>query len=357
MRSNPSCPEGRQHINLSQYAYDIVRNDSLNFLGTLNISGFINTIIENSKLDTFEDLSLMEEERILDELTEYSRSGSTVRPTESELKIIKKIASAHRYHILNSSNRYPKNVTLKIKLNKKLHNELYPLTSEWYGKEYGISQGEYIKSIIEEYARKTYYERECIFFKDRLDELYRYISEPNDEKRILSISMKNGKSTFCKLYRLSEEYETHYHYLIGLFKDEGESEYMIASIRLSRIIDMKPRGRSLGSGKITQNEKKRIEDRIKESSIPYLKATPTEYVIRLTPMGMIMYDYNYSRRPIYDSLNENDDGTYTMKLKATERQIRNYFFAFGKEAVILSPEETRIWMKEKYTLAKDEYIL
>ena len=112
MRSNPSCPEGRQHINLSQYAYDVVRNDSLNFLGTINISGFINTIIEKSKLDSFDDLSLMEEERILDELTAYSRSGSTIRPTESELKIIKKIAAAHRYHILNSSNRYPNALSL-----------------------------------------------------------------------------------------------------------------------------------------------------------------------------------------------------------------------------------------------------
>ena len=110
MRSNPCCPEGRQHINLSQYAYDVVRNDSLNFLGTINISGFINTIIENSKLDSFDDLSLIEEERILDELTAHSRSGSTVRLTDRRCYHSRYCSGQHRRQdrpsVRNRTSRY-----------------------------------------------------------------------------------------------------------------------------------------------------------------------------------------------------------------------------------------------------------
>ena len=351
MKQKPISPNGRQHVNLSQYAFDIVRSDSLNFLGTLNNSGFINTIIENSSVDSFDELALIEEERIKTELSTY-----TSKPTEAEIKIIKKIASAHKFHVLNTLNEYPKNVTLKIKLNVKLHNKLYPTESEWFGDKYNLSQGEYIKSIIEEYARKTYFERESIFYKERIEELERYISAADNEKRILLITMKDGRKSYFKPYRLSEEYETNYHYLIGLSAEEGTSDYIIASLRLSRIADIKQKGRSIGSGKITKNEIRKINDRIKESGIPYLLGTPTQFTIRLTKMGMILYDYKYSQRPIYNEpLIKSQDDTYLMNITATERQIQNYFFAFGKEAVILSPNETQKWMAEKYNSASDLY--
>ena len=355
MKPNPSCPDQRQHINLSHYAFDVVRNDSINFLEILNVSGFINIIVENSKVDSFDDLSIMEEKRIIDELSDCSKSGSKIRPTESEQKTIKKIADAHRYQVLHSYKKYPKDNVLKIRLNNNLYNELYPSRSDWYGKEYGLSQGEYIKALVEEYARKTYYERESVFFKERIEELNRYISDSDNEKRILVITMKNGEKWYCKPYRLSEEYETFCHYLIGLFAKEGTTEYTIFSIRLSRIAGIKLRGQSLGSGKITQKERKEIETRIKESSIPYIKATPIQYTVILTSLGMLMYDYNFSQRPIYETVNKNPDGTYTMKLSATERQMKNYFFAFGKEAVIQDSEEIRDWMKEKFANAENAY--
>lgn len=356
MRSNPISPEQRQHINLSQYAYDIIRNDSINFLGTLNYSGFINTVIENTKVESFEDYVLMEEERIIKELSDHSRSGSTIALTDSEKKTIHKIASAHRTTILNNSKNYPKNKTLKIRLNNLLYEYFYSSDTEWSGGKYGLSQGEYIKTLIEEYARKTYYERESIFYKERIELLNSNISSKDNEKRILEITMKTGIKRYCKLYRLSENYETHYHYLIGLFADDGTSEYRIASIRLSQIAEIKARARSLGSGKITAKEARKIEERIKDSDIQYLIGEPKLFTIKLTPLGMIMYDYKFSERPVYDDLVKNDpDGTYIMQITATERQIKNYFFAFGKEAIILQPNNMIDWMRERFNLAADAY--
>ena len=354
MKPTPISPEGRQHINLSQFAYDVIRNDSLNFLGTINMSGFINTIVENSMVESFDDLALTEEERIKSELSAYSEKDSSARLASSE-KIIQVIAAAHRNHILDTSKKYPKDQTLKIRLNNKLHNEFYPLNAKWSGYDYKLTPGEYIKSILEEYARKTYYERESIFYKSRLEELTNNVSTVDNNKRILEITMKDNRKALCKLYRLSEEYETHYHYLVGLFLYEEKTEYQIASCRLSRIASIKPRARSLGSGKLTRIEVKRIEERIKESSIPYLIGIPIHFTIKLTATGMILYDYIYSQRPVYDSKKENEDKTYTLEITATERQIQNYFFAFGKEALILSPASTKGWMFNKYHDAITNY--
>lgn len=352
MSDNPTSPEQRQHINISQYAYDVIRNDSINFLGKLNISGFINTIVENTMTDSFDDYSLMEEDRIKDELKAIG-----IKLSVDEEKTLKKIAEAHSYATILSHEKYHKDITLKIRLNQKIYKSFYPKKTEWFGKGYGLSQGAYIKILIEEYAKKTYYNRESIFFQKRIEELNSIIFAEESQKRILAITMKDGSRFFCKLYRLSEEYETRYHYLIGLFANEGTSDYKISSIRLSRIDEIKVRGRSLGSGSLSNNEIKRINKRIKDSSIPYLRGEPMQFKIKLTDLGMLLYDYIYSQRPLYkEPIKPNPDGTYTLKVEATERQIKNYFFAFGKEALIESPDETKKWMIEQHTNATDAYL-
>ena len=233
---------------------------------------------------------------------------------------------------------------------------LFSKESDWFGDKYSLSQGEYIKSIIEDYSRKTYYERESIFYKERIQAFNTIFATSESERKILSITMKDGRKSFCKPYRLSEEYETHCHYLIGLFAKEGTSEYTIASFRLSRIAEIKTRGKSFGSGRISGREIKNIEKRIKESSIPYLLGRPEQYIVKLTKMGMALYDYKFSERPVYDKLISDDqDESYTMQITATKRQITNYFLAFGKEAIIVSPKETALWLKEKHIDAFNAY--
>lgn len=349
--SNPTSPEQRQHINISQYAYEIIRNDSINFLGKLNVSGFINTVIENSMLESFEDLSLTEKERIDGEL---SQAGITLSNTEE--KVITKIANAHQNFLIHSLKQYDKDKVLKIRLNQNVYHVFYPDNSEWFGKKAKISQGEYIKMIIEEYARKTYFDRESIFLKQKIERLEDNISSEGNNKRILEITLKTTREKYyCKLYRLSEQYETNYHYLIGLFKNSDSTEYKIASMRLSRIADFKTRGRSLGSGRITKTEGADIDKKIKMVGIPYLVGKPEKFEISLTKDGMTLYDSIYSQRPIYDAITDNGNDTYTMIITATERQIQNYFFAFGKEALIISPNKTKDWMEEKLTAAIGAY--
>lgn len=355
-----SKPEKRQHVSLSQYAYNAICQDSIDFIGKINISGFICKIINNTRPESFESWALIEEERIIKEL-----EASKARLTSDNMEVVSAIADAHMRKRISAFKKHPKDIGFKIRLNIEAREFLYPDPdfNSWDGTKYGLSQNEYISAVIEEYARKTYYERESIYYKDEIDLLTKNLAVEASENKILTLVMKDNKKLHCKLYRLSEEYEAHYHYLIGKTSELNRSEYKIASIRLSRIAKI-AKTSSSSAGHLKKAEIKSIESKIEKCGVQYLLGEPAEYTVKLTTMGMILYNYIYSQRPIYSKLTEEDNISsennsecykYTLIITATERQIKNYFFAFGKEALVLSNNETTNWMKEKYASASEAY--
>ena len=352
MNTKPLSPEGRQHISLSQYAYSIVRSDSLTFLGTINYSGFINRIVINSMLDSFDEPAYAEEERITKELTHYSKPGKTIRLNDDDREMVNKIASAHRNFSILSFRRYPKDISLKIRLNKDLHETMYPLHSDWEGSQFDLSQGDYIKLLVEEYARKTIYDRERIFFKLWIEDLGNYIDASDETRRRILLILSNGDRFTMKPYRLSYDYEADYNYIIGMAAKDGTKDFTPASFRISRIAKIVPRSISAGSGRITDREKKR---KIKDSGVSFIVGEPIEHKVKLTPQGLSMYNTIFHQRPIYDHIERIDDETVILTFTATIRQITNYFFTFAKEAEIISPIETREWMKNRYRSAYESY--
>ena len=351
MITNPQCPEGRQHISLSHYAYSIVRNDALTFMGTINYSGFINRIVLNSMLESFDELSLSEKERISNELSKYTKPGRTVLLSEADHQMISRIADSHMNYQIASFKRYPKDKALKIRLNVDLHDILYPADYDWSGIRFNISQGDYVKLLVENYARKTIFDRESIYYKSEIDNLGTILSAAENDRRRFLLIQTNGERFILKPYRLSYDYEGDYHYLIGMAAKYGTTDFKTASFRISRISKITPRGASFGSGKITAGEKKEIEHKIKESGVAYILGEPVEHIVKLTPAGMNMYNSIFHQRPIYEHIESNEDGSKTLTFTATNRQITNYFFTFAGEAEIISPEETKIMMQKRYKSA------
>jgi len=355
MIAKPQSPEGRQHISLSQYAYSVVRSDSLTFLGMINYSGFINRIVINSMLDSFDEPAYVEEERIISELTHCSKPGKTIRLNDDEREMINKIASAHRNYSILSFKRYPKDISLKIRLNKDLHEIMYPQHSDWDGNQFDLSQGDYIKLLVEEYARKTIYDRERIFFKSLIEDLDNSIDSSDDNKRRILLILSNGDRFIMKPYRLSYDYEADYNYIVGMATKDGTKSFVPSSFRISRIEKIVPRSISAGSGRITDKEKKEIEKKIKDSGVSFIIGEPIEHKVKLTPQGLSMYNSIFHQRPIYDHIERKEDDSVILSFNSTIRQITNYFFTFAKEAEILSPVETREWMKNRYKSAYESY--
>ena len=348
MRQKSTGSEQRQHIVLSPYAYNIICNDSLSFTGKANVSGFINKLIENSIVNYFEYLVDVEEERIKNELGKKKLS-------EEEKTIIHKIAVAHKDSIIHPKEKYKGGITKKIRLNEKAFKALYSEKWAGYKEENDITPGEYIKVIVEDYARRSLFQREAIFYKDLIDKIELYANLTSKDNRVLYFSLTSSKNCFFfKPYRISKEYEANYHYLIGLSKMEGTDEYLPVPVRLSRIRDLEVRN-SAGSGRLTKAEKDEIEKMIEKRGVPYMRTGTNTYKVYITADGMNMYNGIYEQRPIYDKKEPNDDGSCIMTITATDMQITNYFFQFRGKAYIISPEETKNRLKEWYQDGLDAF--
>ena len=320
MNNRAESYEQRQHINLSQYAYEVIINDSMTFMEEKNISGFINRILLNSGESYFDD--------------------SDIKDKNSSLR------------------SFPKDQTLKIRLNDKVYPEYYPNEGNWFGTRLKITQGAYIKALIEDYSRKTLFERENIFYKETLNELSIYLPQNDNKtfpKGILPIILKDNRKFYIKPYILSNDYQAPYHYIVCMATNDPNTNMVPASFRISRIKDIKDPVTSYGSGKITQKDIKELNRRIKENGVPYIIGDTLEVIVRVTAYGLKMYNSIIQNRPIYTEINKNDDGGAVLTFRTTTMQITNYFFRFGKEAFIISPKETREWMKERYDWAYNAY--
>ena len=341
----PTCDDQRQHISLSKYAYDIVVNDSISFTGEKNISGYINKIVENTMTASIKALADAEYERLR---TEYKKENLT----DEEDEIFKRLAKAYMDSIINSRDQYPKDIALKIRLNNNVHKALYK-SKYWDGrKKYNMSQGAYIKLLIERYARKTLFEREADYYKDEIKDLSNYI----EQHKVLTITMNNGNQYRFKPYRFSNAYEANFNYLIGLSKpvEDEDAEYKSVSIRLYRIEDYKVYS---DHGRITKDKKKEIEKLIEECGVAYLLTESQEFKIKLTKEGYSTYKKIYHQRPLFkgNDPKPNPDGTYDITINATDTQIENYFFQFRGEAIIMSPKKTRNKMYKWFKAGEERY--
>lgn len=310
--SNPISPEQRQHINLSQYAFDVVQNDALTFMGKINNSGFICRILYNCGESYFDGVDI-------------------------------------------KNKAFGKDVTLKIRLNNDVVNDYYPADGKWFGAKNKITQGEYIKALIEDYARKPFFDRESIFYKQTINTINTHIDNSDSNKGILPIIYQDGNKYYIKPYRLSYDYEAQYHYVICMSTKDPNDAMRPASFRLTRIKDIKPPVTSYVAGSIKSKEAKELERRIKENGVPYIFGETMDYLVRLTPTGLNMYNSIFHQRPIYQSLEKNEDGYYYLSFHITERQITNYFFQFGKDATILSPEKTKLTIRDRLKEALTSY--
>ncbi len=307
------CNDQIQHVSLSRHAYSTICSDSVTFLGKINLSGFINRIVRNSIDDPL--------------------PPSVVKTA---------IATKDR-------------ISKNIRLNNSVFSDLYPLNGRWFGYKDFKSPGTYINAVLEQYAHKTFFFREKIFYKDTLDTLLAQSSIPEQERRIFKITLSSGAQYDFKFLRVSADYEGLYHYLIGQSAECNTKRFQTASFRLSRISDIRPRGLSHGSGHISRKVQIEIEDEIEMKGVEYLVGRPCSFSIKLSKNGEKLYNSVFHLRPIYERAERDADGTLTINLVATEKQIYDYFFKFGKDAIILYPERVRQLFSDSYKNACQQY--
>ena len=328
--------EDKQYLNLSEYAYQIIRSDMLSF-NCEKIGTFVNQIFHNYYPDAEATIS----QTLKKKRDEWTAMLSDLADCESAVECL---LEAEKNRLLEKVNSYPKEQTLKFRLNNENYEYLAPdkcedpfatVTATCPEAEYYPRSSIYMKAVLEEYARKTYYEREGIYYRDIITEIQNALSRDME----LRVTIQNGARFYVRPHSIAPDKQCIYHYLVGLsYPVTGKpSDAGIFSFRLSRIQKISLHDTVNRSGFIKKATKAEISRLIQEKGAPFVGGSTNTIQVQLTQQGERMYNTILHLRPSYLSREENGPHTiYTFE--CTPQQIEMYFLRFGPDAKILSPE-------------------
>ena len=338
--------QARQHLNLSELAYEIIENDKAVFLEKPSRQRILNLIVRNymDSADAAVDNAL---EKYREELLSQLK---TIPDGETKNDCIATLLAAYRDKLLSISTTYPKGHSFKFQLDKAN----FDAVMDWRDDNcyYEGVPGRLLKAVIEEYARKTEYEREGILLREKIEELQLCIEA--QQLVVLTLNGSDHTRHEVRPYSICSDSGCNYHYLVGLTRKAGTTyPERIASYRLSRINTIK---RShLRSGKITVVQAREIEQKIRDNGVQFLLQESETICVRLTERGKKMYDSQAHLRPVFSECRKLPDGSRKYTFDCTQMQAEFYFFKFGSDAEIIEPHSLRELFKSQYTLALEKY--
>ena len=335
--------EARQHLNLSQVAFEVVEHDKYEFQDKPSFTRMLNRIFEmyrdcaNASITPVCDAYQEHVEKQLEGLTCLSEKNAVAAT----------LRAAYRKELIETANSYPREHPFKVQLNR----ENYAYISDWMDPEnaYDGIPGRYIKAVIEEYARKPLVEREKIIFREFIDLAEGCIAA----QRAMIITLRGNDRYEVKPYSICVDKGYNYNYLVGLSRKAGtQQEEKISSFRLSKIGTYKSSGRS---GRITDAQKKELEQKLQSVGVQFLLLDPEIIRVKLTDHGRQMYETQAHLRPAFRSRSQNSDGTWTYEFLCAHLQAQFYFFRFGSDAEVLFPAGLRSLFKTMYMEALEKY--
>lgn len=323
--------EQKVRITLSDRARIIMYEDMAVF-GTTKSASFINTVFRNFKDEAKSSISLYLKQRELE--LDRLFTDTNLDPTSKKISI-EQLLSVEKKELLMKIADYN-----AIKGYSKLYHinddNVEYLLEDCDEEQYYSRPGLYIRSVIEEYCSLPFIMRQQIYRK----EIYDTIERACKEKRILKIKANyNGKDQLFYVYPykiVPEPFHTQ-SYLVCYSRkaEESDSEKIIASFSMARINPPTILSKTFHLNKL---EIAHIESQLAQHSPAYLIGKPEQIRVKLTEKGKQSYQARlYSRPDKIDSLSSDDIYTFN----CTQQQIFNYFFPFGAEAEIISPENLR----------------
>ena len=324
--------EHKQRLNLSSYARSVVEMDRSVFDEDGTLSGFLNRVIGCFRELADASIDVAVEER-RHNLTQSGYDGATVEGLVKE----------YRRRLLEKKESYPQGESLTFRLNNKNFSILYDERME--SSNYS-APSKYLKALVEEYARLSPSRREQVYYRDLLEgELQPAV----DAGYLLSVSV-NGRWFWVRPYCVTSDLFNSHLYLVGMSRPEGapESEEQIASFRVTRLAQV--RRRSHPRGRLTADDRRDIEEKIRQVGVQYLIGTGDRICVRLTPKGRREFLQRSYMRPMPERVEK--DLYY---FSCTAMQVRNYFLSFGADAEVLEPESLRQEFIRVYREALDLY--
>jgi len=320
-------------INLSNKSLNDLLNDMVTFEyykrnGEINKNGFLNTLLKNyfttydnmmnSHIDTYAKIlkkHIYQENKIAEIVNDLIKTNELL-----PFKVNKNIEASISFKLINSN-----------------HN-IFRVIENKYLSYQSISS--FFRNLIESYLSLPKYKREQIIYLPT----YELLMDAIKDKRKIKIYLKKDNEKVIFPYKVSSNKEEIYNYLIGL--SYSKNKYTINSIHLSRIdyIYLLKEKFDIEEENITKLE------RVIENGAQFPYTTPCIAQIKLTKTGQRLYRKKYLNRPNVIKI---EDDVY--HFNCSFDQLVLYFFSFGKEAQILTPDYLKKNLKEQYLEAYNSY--
>lgn len=329
----------RIHINLSNYAWNIIYEDMFNFCrdDLDNISGFINDIILNFYQDANASLQIRCDEisSNYEELLSESNLNMKIDPS-IQYSVIDFITTSFKTNVIKELNAYPKDSHKKIKLRNATAKILNESQDDPF---YNGNAGSYIKALLEEYTRLPFIKREAIFCKQNFETINKAIQS----KKQLRITTRTNKEFEAIPYKIMTDRLGIFNYLVAIDSSSHQPvAYRISKVSLKAISK---------SGRINKESENIINQKLLESDVSFLSKDNIRVIVRLDQYGVQKYNSQLHMRPSYTEIL--DDGRYVFN--CSEDQIKFYFIKFGSSAVIEEPVRLAKTIRNFYRYALNRY--
>ena len=295
--------------------------------GSVNLNGFLKELL----LQYFDEYRETKE-RLLDTILSDLSAFSSISHEDADA-IADKIMNSY---MRNTEFKSERNAAITLTVSGRSLGIMHSIENNMLSR---VSLSQYLNDFFSSYLSISRKDRERILFQDIFEELNTAIRK-NNIIRFTSTSAPNVIFT-VQPYCIAASKEEQCNYLLCLDNETG----IPRSFRISRI-----RALYSSSDKFIPNESRKLEFREIARRSPQSTSKGIEAEVRLTEKGLQKFHFITKNRP--DVLKKEGN---TLYFDWPKTQLEEYFHRFGKEAVILSPDDCRESMRIFYKKAWEAY--
>lgn len=342
----------RQHLSLSDAAWAVLQDDRRDFGGGRSWAGILNYVFAMYRDKADASISVAVERR----RAQYEEKLVGVAAPAVRKAVLEALLADYTEELIEKAAKNgaapPNEESFKFRLDR----DNYAFREQWLdspdAQYYGGRFSRYLRAVLEEYAAKTVYQREEVYF-------YRWITLIKGAMAgggLLCVKVPKGNVYDVRPYGVLSGRQETYHYLVGMACQDGKRDAeKIACFRLSKLVTLKLSQKR--SGRLTKEECKEIEDRIHAVGVEFLLQQQETICIRLTEQGRQDYGSQLHLRPATVKRVEVDDGPYRWEytFSCTEFQAKAYFLKFCGDAKVVAPQSLRKEFADKYRSGVNAY--
>ncbi|EHL13480.1 hypothetical protein HMPREF9624_01959 [Oribacterium asaccharolyticum ACB7] len=295
--------------------------------GSVNLNGFLKELL----LQYFDEYRETKE-RLLDTILSDLSAFSSISREDADA-IADKIMNSY---MRNTEFKSERNAAITLTVSGRSLDIMHSIENNMLSR---VSLSQYLNDFFSSYLSISRKDRERILFQDIFEELNTAIRK-NSIIRFTSTSAPNVIFT-VQPYCIAASKEEQCNYLLCLDNETG----IPRSFRISRI-----RALYSSSDKFIPNESRKLELQEIAGRSPQSTSKGIEAEVRLTEKGLQKFHFITKNRP--DVLKKEEN---TLYFNWPKTQLEEYFHRFGKEAVILSPDDCRESMRIFYKKAWEAY--